>query len=458
MLKISLKLGLWIFICILLIESISMIILHSNMVHSRIDQELDSLKARGNSHRDVLEISLDPATLRHIGLMESHTDTDVVVTNSTGRVLLTSESVNSGMKQILDQSLSDVPRNGLIVQSDWKKERYIATVTPFKTNGENMGYLYMFKNTEDVETFVSQLNRHFLLASMLILFFMSITIFLLSKALTRPLIIMKEATAKLSKGDFSVSIPLRSNDELGELAKSIQTLANDLNYLKQERNEFLASISHELRTPLTYIKGYADIAKRTDLEFQERTQYLNIIHEESERLNHLLEELFNLAKMDQNTFSIAKERVHLYPFLHSIYKKFLPAFENKNIQLQFNCDNDLFVDLDPARFEQVILNLLDNALKYSKEGTVVSIEAFKTEDNVQIALSDQGMGIPREEMPYIFDRLYRVEKSRSRETGGYGLGLAIAKQVVEIHGGTISVESSVGQGTRFTIALKENYK
>ncbi|CAH0343804.1 ATP-binding protein [Bacillus sp. CECT 9360] len=454
--KISLKLGLWIFICILLIESISMVFLHSNVVHSRIDQELEFLKTRGNSHRDVLEISFDPATLHHIGLMESHTDTDVVITNSTGKVLLTSEAVNSGMKKILNKPISQVPRKGRIIQSDWKKERYIATVTPFKTNGRNTGYVYMFKNTENVEEFVSQLNRHFLLASILIMFFMFITIFLLSKALTRPLILMKEATTKLSNGDFSVSVPVRSNDELGELAQSIQTLANELNYVKQQRNEFLASISHELRTPLTYIKGYANIAKRTDLGVQGRTQYLDIIHEESERLNRLLEELFDLARMDQNTFTITKKRVHLYPFLHSVYEKVLPAFKNKGIQLMLDCDNDLFIDLDPARFEQVLLNILDNALKYSKEGTVTTIQAFTKDGNVQIAITDQGMGIPYDDIPYVFDRLYRVEKSRSRETGGYGLGLAIAKQLVAVHGGTISVESSVGRGTRFRITFKEN--
>lgn len=120
---------------------------------------------------------------------------------------------------------------------------------------------------------------------------------------------MKEATKKLSKGDFSVTLPRPSNDELGELSQSIQTLANDLNYLRQERNEFLASVSHELRTPLTYINGYADIAKRKELSESDRFKYLDIIHEESQRLSRLLKELFDLAKLDQNTFSISKEQI-----------------------------------------------------------------------------------------------------------------------------------------------------
>ncbi|MFD4815904.1 HAMP domain-containing sensor histidine kinase [Peribacillus butanolivorans] len=453
--KISFKLGLWMFVCIFLIETVSMIYLHNKVVHSRINQELESLKSRGNSHRDVLEISYDNSTLHHIGLMESHTDTDVVITNTKGDILLSSEKVNSGMKKILKKDLSQVPRKGLIIQSSWKEERYIATVTPFNSDKVNEGYVYMFKNTGDVEDLISQLNKHFLFATLLLLFFMLITIYFLSKALTRPLITMKEATTKLSKGNFSVSVPVRSKDELGELAQSIQSLANELNYLKKERNEFLASISHELRTPLTYIKGYADIARRKDLDIPERTQYLEIIHEESKRLNSLLDELFNIARMDVNTFTISKETVPLSSFLQSVYEKVLPAFTNKNIQLNLECKDNLFMDIDPSRFEQVLLNLLDNALKYSHEYTVTTIKATESIGSISISIIDQGVGIPRADIPHVFDRLYRVEKSRARATGGFGLGLSIVKQLVEVQGGTISVKSSIEQGTCFTIIFKE---
>ncbi|MFE4242555.1 HAMP domain-containing sensor histidine kinase [Peribacillus butanolivorans] len=453
--KISFKLGLWMFVCIFLIETVSMIYLHNKVVHSRIIQELESLKSRGNSHRDVLEISYDNSTLHHIGLMESHTDTDVVITNTKGDILLSSEKVNSGMKKILKKDLSQVPRKGLIIQSSWKEERYIATVTPFNSDKVNEGYVYMFKNTGDVEDLISQLNKHFLFATLLLLFFMLITIYFLSKALTRPLITMKEATTKLSKGNFSVSVPVRSKDELGELAQSIQSLANELNYLKKERNEFLASISHELRTPLTYIKGYADIARRKDLDIPERTQYLEIIHEESKRLNSLLDELFNIARMDVNTFTISKETVPLSSFLQSVYEKVLPAFTNKNIQLNLECKDNLFMDIDPSRFEQVLLNLLDNALKYSNEYTVTTIKATESIGSISISIIDQGVGIPRADIPHVFDRLYRVEKSRARATGGFGLGLSIVKQLVEVQGGTISVKSSIEQGTCFTIIFKE---
>ncbi|MFH0067076.1 ATP-binding protein [Peribacillus sp. NPDC056705] len=432
-----------------------MVYLHNKVIHSRVNQELESLKARGNSHRDVLEITYSGSTLQHIGLMESHTDTDVVITDTRGAILISSEKVNGGMKKILAKNLPYVPRKGLIIQSSWKDERYIATVTPFISDEENKGYVYMFKDTREVEDLIAQLNRHFLLATALLLFFMLVIIYFLSKALTRPLISMKEATTKLSKGNFSVAVPVRSHDELGELAQSIQSLADELNYLKKERNEFLASISHELRTPLTYIKGYADVARRKDLDDSERSRYLEIIHDESERLNRLLDELFNMARMDLNTFTISKETVQLSSFLRNIHEKVLPAFTNERIQLNLECKDDLFIEIDPSRFEQVILNLLDNALKYSNEYTVSTIKATECLGRISISIIDQGVGIPPEDIPHIFDRLYRVEKSRARDTGGFGLGLSIVKQLVEIQGGTISVKSNLKQGTCFTITFKE---
>jgi two-component system, OmpR family, sensor histidine kinase ArlS len=453
--KISLKLGLWFFVCILIIETTSMMYLHRHVIESRAMQELNSLKERGNSHRDVLEISSDSSTLHHIALMESKTDTEVVIKNSKGKIIESSVSIDSSIKRIINQPIHKVPRNGQILQSNLKGEKYIATVSPF--NGENgtKGYVYMFKSTDQVQTLISQLNKHFILASFLILFFMLITVFFLSRALTKPLISMNEATKKLSKGDFSVSLPNMSKDEIGELSRSIQTLANDLNHLKQERNEFLASVSHELRTPLTYIKGYSDIGRRPSQEEKERIHYFNIIHEESKHLEQLVRELFDLARLDQNAFSIDRKRVHICSYLHSIIERVLPAFKEKLIQLKLDCEDNLYFSIDPIRFDQVFLNLLDNALKYSNENTTTQIKAFKKNDSIHISIEDEGIGIPKEDLPYIFNRLYRVDKSRSRATGGFGLGLAIVKEIVEAHGGEISVESKVGQGTCFKLVLKE---
>ncbi|WP_226670144.1 sensor histidine kinase [Metabacillus litoralis] len=454
--KISIKLGLWFFICIFIIEASSMFFLHRNVVHSLVNEELKALKSRGNSHSDVLEISYDETTLHHIQMMETETDTEVVITDDTGKMITSSKPIDDGMNKIVTRNGAELKASneGLILQSDWQNEQYISTVSSFKDPNGDIGYVYMFKSTEQIQSLISRLNEHFILASVLILLFMLITIFFLSKALTKPLISMKEATRRISKGDFSVSLQRTSNDEIGELSNSIQTLANDLNYLKKERNEFLASISHELRTPLTYIKGYTDIARKDNLPEKDRLNYLNIIYEESTHVSDLLKELFDLAKMDQNTFSISKEKVKLGSFMHSIFLKMKPAYNSKGVKLELVQKIDAFVDIDPIRFEQVFLNLLDNALKYSDNNTVTTIEITNEGNFISIFVKDQGTGIPTEDLPYIFDRLFRVDKSRSRLTGGYGLGLSIVKQIVDAHGGNITVTSQLNIGTCFKITLK----
>lgn len=433
-----------------------MLFLHQHVVESIVEDELNTLKARGNNHRDVLETSFDKITIEHIIRMESQTDTDVFIVNTNGNLVKSSSSNSHHIPHhFMDVDTGALPREGQILQSNWRKGEYLSTISPYDDGIGNTGFVFMIKKTDAIQGIITQLNYHFLIAAIVITIFMLITIFFLVNVLTKPLTSMKEATRRISKGDFSVSLPVSSNDEVGELATSIQMLADDLNYLKKERNEFLASISHELRTPLTYIKGYADIAKREKTKEQERIEYLSIIHEEAGKVNHLLEELFELAKIDQNMFTIQKETIDLHALLEAIFQKVLPVFRDKNMNLVLNSNKSFKVSVDPLRIEQVLVNLLDNTLKYSNSGTTTTINVKKKNRDIIIKVIDQGIGIPEEDIPHIFDRLYRVEKSRSRLTGGVGLGLSIVKELVEAHGGEIAVSSTVGKGTTFTIRLKE---
>ncbi|MDP4171812.1 MAG: HAMP domain-containing sensor histidine kinase [Bacillota bacterium] len=451
--KISLKIGLFFFIAVCILETISMFFLHNNIIHSRVHDELSALLTRGNNHREILEASYHPETIKHIALMESQTDTQVILTDLKGNISMSSNKVTPEMKQIIRLTPKYIPHEGMILEDDWQHESYIATISPVNVNHANYGYVYMFQTTQKLKDLISGLNRHFMLAGLLSLLFMFIMIFFLTRFVTQPLIQMNEATKRISKGDFSVSLPKLGRDELGELGESIRVLATDLELLKNERNEFLASISHELRTPLTYIKGYAEIARRSETMEDDRNHYLDIILEESTKLAKLVKELFHLARMDENNFSIEKQSVHLYPYFLSIYNKILPAFRDRQIELTYDCTVNLYAELDPIRFEQVILNLLDNARKYSEPTSKVRFVVREVEQKIVISIEDNGKGIPPEDIPRIFERFYRVDKSRTRALGGSGLGLSIVKELVEAHGGTIEVYSILGEGTMFEIKL-----
>ncbi|MBM7585923.1 signal transduction histidine kinase [Bacillus pakistanensis] len=432
-----------------------MIYLHDNIVDNRVKEEFQSLISRGNSHRDVLEDTYSEGTLHHIALMETKTNTEVVITNSKKEIIASSKEPSKGMREIIRGYTPDqLNRNGLLIESNWKEINYLATVTEFSTEAED-GYVYMFKNTGPLRTLIDRLNVHFLLAGLSSLVILGIIYFLLSKILTRPLIKMKEATEKLSKGDFAVKLPELGKDELGELSQSIQMLSNDLEMIKKDRVEFLASISHELRTPLTYIQGYTNVALREDIKNTERKAYLEIIQEESKTIVTLIENLFELAKIDENNFSISKEPIMICPFLKKMIVKVTPAFKSKNIDILFICKNELLINADPLRLEQIIMNLLDNALKYSHPNTSTEISVKELEEEVRISIQDQGIGIPEKEIPHLFNRLYRVEKSRSRELGGSGLGLSIVKELMDAHGGSVSITSKENQGTCVEIRFEK---
>jgi two-component system, OmpR family, sensor histidine kinase ArlS len=447
--RISLKIGIVFFLTILMVEGVLFYYLHFSIIHSRIDEELNSLQTRGNNHRDILETSYTPETIHHITTMESRTETHVVITDQTGEIVTSSIPMDRSMRTIVAAAPKDIPRPGLILEDDWRGKKYIASASPLEENG----YVYMFKNTQRVQGLIAKLNRHFWLAGILLLSSMVIITLFLSRFITKPVIKMNEATLKIRQGDYSVALPRLGNDELGELGESIKVLAADLNHIKRQRSEFLASISHELRTPLTYIKGYADIAGKESTNPEDKSKYLQIINEEATKLSGLVKSLFELAKMDENTFSIQKESVELCGFLHGIQTKMLPSFTEKKIKLTFVCEDEIFIQADPVRFEQIIINLLDNARKYSDGGTETTIRAFKRRGRIHLAIEDEGKGIPKEDQAWVFDRFYRVDKSRSTALGGSGLGLAIVKELVEAHGGEIKLKSELGKGTIFEIII-----
>lgn len=447
--RISLKIGVVFFITILFVEGILFYYLHSSIIHSRIDEELASLQTRGNNHRDILETSYLEETIHHITSMESRTETHVLITDKNGDIVSSSVPVDSTITKIIERAPRNVARDGLILEDDWQDKKYIASVSPLEGNGA----VFMFKNTQRVQGLIAKLNKHFWLAGVLLLTSMAVITLFLSRFITKPVIKMNEATLKIRKGDYSVALPRLGNDELGELGESIQVLADDLNYIKKQRNEFLASISHELRTPLTYIKGYADIAGKEGTAPEDRTRYLQIIHEEATKLSGLIKGLFDLAKMDENTFTINKEKFELCAFLREFHTKIEPSFIDKKITLNFLCSGEVYIEADPIRFEQIIINLLDNARKYSEAGSTTTIEVFEKDGNIHLLVKDEGKGIPEEDVPWIFDRFYRVDKSRSKALGGSGLGLAIVKELVEAHGGKITCTSQLNAGTTFEITI-----
>ncbi|WP_243525894.1 ATP-binding protein [Bacillus pseudomycoides] len=451
--RISVQLGFYFLIVTLLIETVLFVLLYYSLVSTRVNEEMTALLKRGNSHRDVLEKHFDSPTISHVALMESETETKVVITNAHKEILAKSNDIDSTIKRHIVEMITATDHNGTIIENHWKTSNYICTVSPIMIEGKTQGYVYMFLGTSSIKEMIAGLTNQFLVVGAVTFILTAITIFLLSRRLTKPLLRMKHATEKMSHGDLSVSLTSTRNDEIGELAESIQTLANDLHYMKKERNEFLASVAHELRTPLTYVRGYADIAMKGETLPEQRQKYLSIIKDEADYITNLVQDLFLLAQMEKHNFSIQVKEVHLQTFLSRVVTKINIMYAAKHINVSSTCPSSLSIALDEQRFEQVIINILNNAYTHSPEQSRITISVTEHKTQIKISIQDTGEGIPKEDIPHIFERFYRVDKARSRSTGGTGLGLAIVKEIVELHGGEITVTSEVNRGSCFTISL-----
>ncbi|WP_028392204.1 two-component system histidine kinase PnpS [Bacillus cihuensis] len=234
----------------------------------------------------------------------------------------------------------------------------------------------------------------------------------------------------------------------------------ELKKLEQMRKDFVANVSHELKTPITSIKGFSETLLDGALKDEQALyDFLKIILSESDRLQELIQELLDLSKIEQQDFVLQIDSVNVSTILEESMAMLCGKAEEKNITLILESKSpSLWVEGEANRIKQIFINLITNALNYTSSEGEVKIEASEDADNVRVAVQDNGIGIESKELPRIFERFYRVDKARSRDSGGTGLGLAIVKHILEVHKGRITVESSPGKGTTFTVFLKKHIR
>jgi histidine kinase len=274
-----------------------------------------------------------------------------------------------------------------------------------------------------------------------------------SRRILHPLRGMMQASQRIADGHYDERVASEGADELGQLAERFNQMAENLEQVESMRRQLIGDVSHELRTPLTAIKGSMEglmdgILPATDETYQQ-------IHQEADRLNRLVDDLQELSRVEAGAYELDLRPTQITPLVETLAKRFRQQFENKRVRLDLNLPADLPPVLaDEHRILQVLTNLTGNALQYTPEGGMVTISAARTNGNVRISVRDTGAGIAPEHLSHLFDRFYRVDKSRSRAAGGSGIGLTIAKYLVEAHGGEIRVESGgMGKGSTFSFTL-----
>ena len=300
--------------------------------------------------------------------------------------------------------------------------------------------------------FIQRINLYLLYGALVGMVIALLLGVILSRTLTNPIRELTRATHAVSEGDLSQQVPVRSKDELGELAQAFNKMSAELSRSINARKQMTADIAHELRTPLSLILGHAEAVH--DGVLPPSNENFEIIREEAARLEHLINDLRMLSLADAGELSIQVETVEPQRLFHEVAALYQYQAQKRNISLEMDIAPQLpLIEVDPGRMTQVLTNILDNALRHTPEGGRILLTAQEAESMVEFSVQDSGLGLNGEEADRIFERLYRADPSRYREDGGSGLGLAIAKSIVQAHGGQISAESEPGSGLKIRIRL-----
>jgi signal transduction histidine kinase len=309
-----------------------------------------------------------------------------------------------------------------------------------------------------VQSLANSINRFLLWGGLLAVGVAMVFTSFLSRRMSAPLRALTSAAKRVGQGDFSQRVNIRGKDEVAELARTFNSMANDLTRAEELRRNLVADAAHELRTPLSNIRGYLEAVR--DGLMQPDASTLHSVYEEVLLLSKLIEELQDLSLADAGELKLFCQPEDISELIQKAAGAVQPAIKAKGLSLTVDLADRLpLCHVDSHRIGQVLRNLLDNAVAHTPAGGAIAITAGEQGSWVEVAVADTGEGIPPEDLPNIFERFYRVDKSRARATGGSGLGLTIAKRLVEAHGGKIGVQSEPGKGSRFafTIPVSEEF-
>jgi signal transduction histidine kinase len=342
------------------------------------------------------------------------------------------------------------------------------SVAPITISGRSGCYLYIILGSEQYASMARMVGDSYIIRTALIGLGLILLVtagvgLVLFRRLTQRLRSMLGVVAAFEQGNFSKRMEPGSNDEVGQLARCFNrmadTLGDTMDELRQAdrmRRDLVANVSHDLRSPLASIQGYLEtlLMKDDALDADERQRYLRTALKNAQRLSNLVRQLFELSKLDAQQVEPHREPFPMAELAQDIVMQYRPQAEAKDITLRADLPEQLAsVYADIGLMERVLSNLIDNAVHYTPSGGHVDVSLTRHDGRVRAQVRDTGPGIPADDLPHIFERFYRVEKSRDQNRGGAGLGLAIAQKIVVLHGSTLTVESTMGEGTAFAFEL-----
>jgi signal transduction histidine kinase len=327
-------------------------------------------------------------------------------------------------------------------------------VTPVLKGGVVTGTVLLRPALSQMQQVRQSLFKFILYGSLASVVALALVSLLLSRRLAHPLEEVSQAARRVAQGDFKSRVDWKSNDEVGRLAAAFNEMTTELDLLETSRKELIANVSHELKGPLARVAGYLEAIKDGVGGAEAQEQHFEIVRQEVSRLTRLVNDLLDYSRLEVGRLKLHPFPCDLAPILTKAAKVFVKPTREAEVALQIEIPALLpIVECEPERIEQVLVNLLENAAAHTPAGGSITVSSAEADGWLEIAVSDTGPGIPPEELDKIFDRFYKLDWARTPDKRGFGLGLTIVRQLVELHGGQVFAESELGKGSRFGFRL-----
>lgn len=396
---------------------------------------------------------LEDIIIDDVDLFWRQTSAQVQILDNKGRVMMDSIGSAHATEFITTSDVMKALEGNKatwIGKVDYDTEPVIAISSPLTVKGEVVGVLRFISSLRETNRIIISIYKILIVIGVIVIAISGLVSIFLANTIVQPLKEVTVVAEKMADGQLKVRSKKKFDDEIGKLSDTLNYMAEELIKKEQLKNNFISSISHELRTPLTSIKGWAITLNSGEVDKKLLEDGLNIIEKESDRLSNLVEELLDFSRYVSGRITIEKDEMSLIDSINQIGKQLKPRAKAKNLEFIVSYDSDLpNIIADENRIKQVLINLLDNAFKFTDEGGKVSLSASKNGNYVDIKVQDNGSGIYEEDLPYIKEKFYKGKNSKSNT----GLGLSICDEIVKLHGGSMEIQSKLQEGTIVIVSL-----
>jgi len=351
--------------------------------------------------------------------------------------------------------------NGEAITNEYILDKYentLYTSVPLNKNEKVTGVVLLSTSLLEYYNEINIIKNNLIFICAIILILIALITLKIANSISEPIIRLTQAMQNATHGKLNEKVLIEGDNEISQLAKAYNFMNTKLSHIEKQRREFVANVSHELKTPLSSMKLLSEsLLIQPNVEIEIYKEFLQDIDSEIDRLNKIIESLLSMVDMDEEKLNLDYKLTYVNYLVEKVVNSIKPLANEKNIKIVLNQWEKIQIHLDKDKIHQALTNIIHNAVKYTESGGKVEVSLFKKGQYAVIKISDNGIGIAEENLSYIFERFYRADSARSRQTGGSGLGLSISQQIISLHQGRIEVESTVNEGTTFYVVLPVEY-